>query len=169
MKTTFKNLIYIALAFAIGVSINSACGDNLTTQQHDNGNIEQTVAALQKEINSLKNRISELEQKNSGTPEIDGLIFNENGQVASKPISMKSVTESDSFNQTQEYYYSYDNLGRISELKTKSYGSNTTPSSYTQNYSYNGKSVTVSYTLKQQFDLHVPPQEVKYSSTTTYR
>ena len=139
MKTTFKNLIYIALAFAIGVSINSACGDNLATQGNQSNDIQaliQKIDALTKEVNTLKEKVKSLEAGSTSSAgqavEIDGLLINPNGYPTSKVDKIEYSNGGSS-------KYIYDEKGRISKIESYSTLEGRTYLLSIQSFNYHGK------------------------------
>lgn len=161
MKHLLANLGAPIAAFIIGITINNACADNLT-KTSDGGlqsdiDLRNLVAELQKEVNSLNNRVSELEQKaekNDGKAttggyafEVDGLHFAMNGRccdpIKSYTIERQLLNDGEEAqNGSGSFEYNYDSYGRLVSSITKSY-SDTTGSSY--RYSYTDKTVIEYY------------------------
>ena len=114
MKRNILKLFAIVAAFFVGVSINNSCGESkMETETHGAGN---GSGGSNDEIL------------------IDGLYFNRNGYVSSKPIK---TTHLDSNGKTTyEFIYVYDNQGRLQQLTQQS-------SSYkmVSTYKYSGKKV----------------------------
>ena len=114
MKRNILKLFAIVAAFFVGVSINNSCGESkMETETHGTGN------------------------GSSGSDDeipIDGLYFNRNGFVSSKPIKS---TDFDSNGKTgTETIYVYDNQGRVQQYTFQS-------SDYkiVYTYKYSGKKV----------------------------
>lgn len=119
MKRNILKLFAIVAAFFVGVSINNSCGESkMETETHGTGN------------------------GSSGSDDeipIDGLYFNRNGYVSSKPIK---TTNFDSNGKTIiEMLYVYDNQGRVQQYTYQSLG-------YKQvnTYKYSGKKVITTTT-----------------------
>ena len=122
MKRNILKLFAIVAAFFVGVSINNSCGESkMETETHGTGN------------------------GSSGSDDeipIDGLYFNRNGYVSSKPIK---TTSFDSNGKTiGEIIYVYDNQGRMQQQITQSPGCKSV--------------ITYKYSRKKVFSTH----------TTTY-
>lgn len=145
MKRTLFNLGAIAMAFIIGLTINSACADNLG--QTSDSELRNLVTQLQQEVKSLKQRVAELESKlgsSSGSPsstgsgfDVDGIHFSKAGFPEDK---IDRVTQSSYYinngqrtdNETTTTYYEYDSKGRIQNA-------------YGQVYTYSDKSYKIAY------------------------
>lgn len=120
MKRNILKLFAIVAAFFVGVSINNSCGESkMETETHGTGN------------------------GSSGSDDeilIDGLYFNRNGLVSSKPIK---ITNFDSNGKTiYEYIYIYDNQGRVQQ-----YTSQSSDHKIVYTYKYSGKKVISTQTI----------------------
>lgn len=88
------NLGAILVAFIIGIAINNACAEEFDNMSDTE--LRQLVARLQQEVNSLKNRVAELESKIGSTSSsplisenngdrgifvVDGMHFSEDGFI----------------------------------------------------------------------------------------
>lgn len=114
MKRNILKLFAIVAAFFVGVSINNSCGESkMETETHGTGN---GSGGSDDEI------------------PIDGLYFNRNGNVSSKPVK---TTHLDSNGKTTyEFIYVYDNQGRLQQLTQQS-----SSSKMVNTYKYSGKKV----------------------------
>ena len=65
MKRTLLNLGAILAAFLIGLAINNACADSL--ENMSDTELRKLVAQLQQELNSLKERVAQLEKSNGNS------------------------------------------------------------------------------------------------------
>lgn len=162
MKKTIVNVGAILVAFCIGLAINNACADSL--EKMSDSELRNLVLQLQQEVNSLKQRVAELEGKISSSGggnstvtasgfDVDGLHFDNAGFVEN-PIDyivqngytiVNGVRTEDP---TQTVQYSYDSRGRLINQ-----GGAT--------YSYSGKVVTLetsgkadSYESKTTIEYH---------------
>ena len=89
MKRTLLNVGAILSAFLIGLAINNACADSL--ENMSDSELRKLVAQLQQEVNSLKERVAQLEKASgnssgsssgisaSGGFTVDGIFFNNAG------------------------------------------------------------------------------------------
>ena len=122
MKKTILNFGAIVTAFIIGLAINNACADNLG--QASDSELRNLVSKLQQEVNTLKNRVAELESKLStatssdGGFEVDGIHFNRGGfpddkidKVVTSGYYIINGQRTDSESSTG--IYEYDSKGRI--------------------------------------------------------
>lgn len=95
MKRTLLNAGAILAAFLIGLAINNACADSL--ENMNDTELRKLVAQLQQEVNSLKERVAQLEKASSNTVNssssgtamsggftVDGIFFNNAGFPESK-------------------------------------------------------------------------------------
>lgn len=114
MKRNILKLFAIVAAFFVGVSINNSCGESkMETETHGTGN------------------------GSSGSDDeipIDGLYFNRNGYVSSKPI--KTTYLDSNGKTTDEIIYVYDNQGRLQQ-----YASQSSEYKSVITYKYSGKKV----------------------------
>ena len=155
MKRTLVNLGAILAAFLIGLAINNACADSLDNMSDTE--LRKLVAQLQQEVNSLKNRVAELEGKvgsSSGSSEtvstgmfkVDGLWFLPTGGACGRVKSSKGTTtttylssgETTTSNTFTEAKTTVDSFGRLLRIDY------TLPDGYDYyytEYSYNGKVV----------------------------
>ena len=156
MKRTVLNLGAILIAFIIGIAINNACADSL--EKMSDSELRNLVAQLQQEVNSLKNRLAELEGKignnsNSGISvggafafEVDGLHFSMSGGYCDpldyyETVSSYQIVDgvrTDNNNPSLRIQYTYDSRGRIA-----SYTQNSETMEYVSQYSYSNKTVTI--------------------------
>ena len=159
MKKTIVNIGAILVAFCIGLAINSACADSL--EKMSDSELRNLVSQLQQEVNSLKQRVADLEGKlgNGGGGssavtasgfDVDGLHFDNAGFVEN-PIdyivqnSYTIVNGVRTETPTQTIQYSYDGKGRLINQGQAT-------------YSYSGKVVTWETSAKTD----------SYESKTTY-
>lgn len=119
MKRNILKLFAIVAAFFVGVSINNSCGESkMETETHGTGN---GPGGSNDEIL------------------IDGLYFNRNGNVSSKPVK---ITYLDSNGKTTvEFIYVYDNQGRVQQYTYQSLGIK-----QVNTYKYSGKKVIITTT-----------------------
>lgn len=156
MKRTVLNLGAILITFIIGIAINNACADSL--EKMSDSELRNLVARLQDEVNSLKNRVAELEGKvgnnsNSGVPagsayafEVDGIHFSMGGDYCDPVDYCENVSSyqivggvrTDINTPSSRVQYTYDSHGRI-----VSYSQNTETTEFVINYSYSNKAVTL--------------------------
>ena len=155
MNRTIVNLGAIVVAFVIGLAINNACADSL--ENMSDSQLRNLVAELQKEVNSLKQRVAELEGKvgnsNTGngasvTPdgfEVDGIHFSHSGFPDSKVDYMdysgyyySGGTKYDQTPTTTRY--EYDSKGRI--IKQGVYIYTYSNKAYSQAYAVEGDTET---------------------------
>lgn len=120
MKRNILKLFAIVAAFFVGVSINNSCGESkMETETHGTGN------------------------GSSGSDDeipIDGLYFNRNGYVSSKPIK---TTYFDSNGKTTfESIYVYDNQGRVQQYTYQSLDMK-----QVNTYKYSGKKIIETQTV----------------------
>lgn len=120
MKRNILKLFAIVAAFFVGVSINNSCGESkMETETHGTGN------------------------GSSGSDDeipIDGLYFNRNGYVSSKPI--KTTYLDSNGKTTDEIIYVYDNQGRVQQYTYQSLGMK-----QVNTYKYSGKKIIVTHTV----------------------
>lgn len=120
MKRNILKLFAIVAAFFVGVSINNSCGESkMETETHGTGN------------------------GSSGSDDeipIDGLYFNRNGYVSSKPI--KTTYLDSNGKTTDEIIYVYDNQGRVQQYTYQSLGMK-----QVNTYKYSGKKIIVTQTV----------------------
>ena len=120
MKRNILKLFAIVAAFFVGVSINNSCGESkMETETHGTGN------------------------GSSGSDDeipIDGLYFNRNGYVSSKPI--KTTYLDSNGKTTNEIIYVYDNQGRVQQYTYQSLGMK-----QVNTYKYSGKKIIVTHTV----------------------
>lgn len=120
MKRNILKLFAIVAAFFVGVSINNSCGESkMETETHGTGN------------------------GSSGSDDeipIDGLYFNRNGYVSSKPI--KTTYLDSNGKTTDEIIYVYDNQGRVQQYTCQSLGMK-----QVNTYKYSGKKIIVTQTV----------------------
>lgn len=150
MKRNVLKIVAVITAFFIGVSINNSCGEPET------GNGGNSIKDLWNAVNSLSKEVEQLKKDNkqlqedvkllnekivalgggnndqvdSGETLVDGLYFSRGGSVSSK---IKKFTQPNIVTE-----YTYDGQGRI-----KSYFHTISGVKTTYNYSYSGKSVSV--------------------------
>lgn len=144
MKKTIFNLGAILAAFLIGLAINNACADSL--ENMSDTELRKLVAQLQQEVNSLKERVAQLEKAGgnsssgsssgvatSGGFTVDGIFFNNAGFPESKVdyyeytgYMLINGSRTDMTPSTSRY--EYDSYGRIAkqgiytyEYSTKKY------------------------------------------------
>lgn len=148
MKRPFFNLGAILITFIIGLAINNACAgdlDNATDSE-----LRKLVSQLQQEVNSLKQRVAQLEGQinnqgsgsvaSDGGFEVDGIHFGRDGFPDEKVDYMESsgytiVNGVGTDSQPGRTQYEFDSKGRIYK-----YGSIT--------LSYSGRTYT--YTTESQ-------------------
>ena len=120
MKRNILKLFAIVAAFFVGVSINNSCGESkMETETHGTGN------------------------GSSGSDDeipIDGLYFNRNGYVSSKPI--KTTYLDSNGKTTDEIIYVYDKQGRVQQYTYQSLGMK-----QVNTYKYSGKKIIVTQTV----------------------
>lgn len=118
MKRNILKLFAIVAAFFVGVSINNSCGESkMETETHGTGN------------------------GSSGSDDeipIDGLYFNRNGYVSSKPIK---TTYFDSNGKTTLEFI-YDNQGRVQQYTYQSLDMK-----QVNTYKYSGKKIIETQTV----------------------
>ena len=167
-RNVLKSVAEVA-AFLVGVSINDSCGDSpyggdtaelwssvrsLTEEvaelRTENKDLRDEIARLKKEVADLGNG----EGNTSGEFLVDGLYFDRNGQVSSKP--KRQTGDESGFSLVE---YRYDNQGRE---KTRIYYAKGYTTTY--GYSYSGKNVTSIQTT--EYDPSVYPDSKNTSSTT---
>lgn len=162
-RNVLKSVAVVA-AFLVGVSINDSCGDSpyggdtaelwssvrsLTEEvaelRTENKDLRDEIARLKKEVADLGNG----EGNTSGEFLVDGLYFDRNGQVSSKPKKSSGDPSTE---------YRYDGQGRC--LGQAMYSSGMT---LRTTYSYSGKNVTEIHTT--EYDPSVYPDSKNTSST----
>ncbi|MCR2031925.1 hypothetical protein [Alistipes timonensis] len=120
MKRNILKLFAIVAAFFVGVSINNSCGESkMETETHGTGN------------------------GSSGSDDeipIDGLYFNRNGYVSSKPI--KTTYFDSNGKTTLEFIYVYDNQGRVQQYTYQSLDMK-----QVNTYKYSGKKIIETQTV----------------------
>ena len=120
MKRNILKLFAIVAAFFVGVSINNSCGESkMETETHGTGN------------------------GSSGSDDeipIDGLYFNRNGYVSSKPI--KTTYFDSNGKTTLEFIYVYDNQGRVQQYTYQSLDKK-----QVNTYKYSGKKIIETQTV----------------------
>ena len=163
MKKTILNLGAIMIAFFIGVAINNACAGSIDNMS--DSELRSLVSQLQKEVNSLKDRVAELENKiggnsgrgnssstTSGEFEVNGIHFSRGGHH-SDPVDysdygdcyqIQGDGQKISTISNTKTVYSYDSYGRIISQKTEY-------PTYTQETSYSYSNKTVKMTMSTQF------------------
>lgn len=180
MKKTILNVGAIMAAFLIGLAINNACADSL--ENMSDSELRNLVSQLQREVNALKQRVSELEGKVSGggstSPsltagfDVDGLHFNNAGYVEQRikksgvdPYSYYIIDgeKTESTSEQVGYVYTYDSQGRLSKQAMS-----TSSSELTLSYSYSGISVTTETITKYKNPSAGSLQETYSKSTTIY-
>lgn len=163
-RNVLKSVAVVA-AFLVGVSINDSCGDSpyggdtaelwssvrsLTEEvaelRTENKDLRDEIARLKKEVADLGNG----EGNTSGEFLVDGLYFDRNGQVSSKPKKSSGDPSTE---------YRYDDQGRE---KTRIYYAKGYTTTY--GYSYSGKNVTSIQTT--EYDPSVYPDSKNTSSTS---
>lgn len=151
MKRTILNLGAILAAFVIGLAINNACADSL--EKMSDSELRNLVAKLQEEVNSLKQKVSELESHSGSTGDcgyfvVDGIRFNAAGLLSEESFKRYSCTSTQTTtydgqitNTTVRTFddsnTKYDSKGRVISQITEGTESNTENS-----YVYNGNHVT---------------------------
>ena len=120
MKRNILKLFAIVAAFFVGVSINNSCGESkMETETPGTGN------------------------GSSGSDDeipIDGLYFNRNGYVSSKPI--KTTYFDSNGKTTLEFIYVYDNQGRVQQYTYQSLDMK-----QVNTYKYSGKKIIETQTV----------------------
>ena len=135
MKRTLLNVGAILAAFLIGLAINNACADSL--ENMSDTELRKLVAQLQQEVNSLRERVAQLEKAggNSGSSSgaatsggftVDGIFFNNAGFPESKVdyyeytgYMLINGSRTDMTPSTSRY--EYDSYGRIAKQGTYTY------------------------------------------------
>lgn len=152
MKRTILNLGAILAAFVIGLAINNACADSL--EKMTDSELRTLVAKLQEEVNSLKQKVSDLEANSVSSGDcgyfvVDGLRFNASGTIDANSFQRYRCTSTQttvSGGQTisttvKTYDYSdtkLDSKGRVISQTVRGTDSNTE-----NTYVYNGNHLTV--------------------------
>ena len=163
-RNVLKSVAVVA-AFLVGVSINDSCGDSpyggdtaelwssvrsLTEEvaelRTENKDLRDEIARLKKEVADLGNG----EGNTSGEFLVDGLYFDRNGFVSSKPKKSSGDPSTE---------YRYDGQGRCLEQAVY-YSLGTT---VRLTYSYSGKNVTEIHTT--EYDPSVYPDSKNTSRT----
>lgn len=155
MKRTALNLGSILIAFIIGLAINNACADSI--ENMSDSELRNLVLQLQKEVNTLKQKVSQLEGNSGSNNDIgyfivDGVRFSPLGVPIYNKIkryTLKSTTITNGQTTTSETIHDdtetkYDSEGRL--ILSISRG---TDFDQETSYVYNGK--IVSNTTKTTF------------------
>jgi hypothetical protein len=189
MKKTILNLGAILMAFIIGVTINNACASKIDNMS--DSELRNLVSQLQKEVNSLKERVAELEDKIGGSSgrntgsttvgggfEVNGVHFDRAGNPDSPYDYIESYKESyavingerqDNYMTRTDTKYNYDSYGRISFTEIV-YPTYTTVASSKTLYSYSDKTLTTNTVIKYNVsENNGGMSEYGYSTTYHYK
>ena len=119
MKKSIINFAWVPLAFIIGLTINNACADNLTSDDDTpstNVDILNRLHKLEDEMEELKSTVIFI---NTWTT-IDGLQFGPDGRVYSKVVKREGtigILEAITSNGDEGHStYRYDERGRLSGI-----------------------------------------------------